>query len=118
MAEPTYRSRIRPGSKMADCHPDRRHRGRGLCSSCLATDNIGRRVENPQRMAECHPGRLYKADGLCASCLGNRWKSAHPEIKAAEQARHRVLYPDQERRNRYRAKYGITVEQYEELLEA
>ena len=73
----------------ADCHPDREHCAKGLCSPCY----VGRRYHSipgeaerikaqhkeryaatrkrrrkPRPMATCHPNRPHLARGLCRAC--------------------------------------------------
>lgn len=65
---------------MATCHPDKPHRGRGMCGACLVRDNRARRLRilkaapgRPSgRVPDCHPDRPHKAKGLCENCYKRR----------------------------------------------
>ncbi len=70
-----------------DCHPDRPHQAKGLCSSCYMkqydqargnerrrkapedySPNFRKPPSKPKRNADCHPERSHVALGLCRAC--------------------------------------------------
>lgn len=57
---------------MAQCHPNRKHRARGLCTPCYSAARRALIKEAAKvkmtRMAGCHPDRPHCARGLCQSC--------------------------------------------------
>lgn len=63
--------------RMAECHPERRHRAKGLCASCYV-----------KKWAKEHPD----------ANTGNNWSRTHPEqhrvakIRAALKQRHGITY--------------------------
>lgn len=59
-----YYGKAREGeTRMADCHPTRKHVARGLCGACYqARSRVWR------KRATCHPDRPHSARGLCVSC--------------------------------------------------
>lgn len=77
----------------------------------------------------CHPNRSYHAKGLCKQCYKAFWKKSDPNrnkwrsvglgrVKALE--RHREYYSShkrEEKDSRLRRTYGISIEDYESLLE-
>lgn len=56
--------------RIPTCHPERPHKGRGLCSTCYNQAQAqGAFAVGPYRqMPRCHPRREHKARGLCEPC--------------------------------------------------
>jgi hypothetical protein len=55
--------------RMATCHPERRHYGKGLCPPCYgASRYIAHPRICPSIMATCHPERKHYGKGLCQPC--------------------------------------------------
>jgi len=70
---PNYRRPPFKPPRNADCHPDRKHVGLGLCLACYQKDRPGR------ARAECHPERPVVAHGKCAMCLSRGQYWSDPE---------------------------------------
>ena len=69
--------------RAADCHPDRKHYAKGLCSKCYGSKV--RKRWKPTKPANCHPDRLMHARGLCGPCYQRLMASGNaPKIKRAE----------------------------------
>lgn len=69
-----------------DCHPDRPHKGHGLCNACY------KRQHESSRRATCHPDRPHEARGLCARCYElerNREPGVLERIKVNRRARYK-----------------------------
>jgi hypothetical protein len=82
--------------RMAECHPDRPHQAKGLCSLCYwkqyddarrerrnaekrkDPSEYKKRVVPPTRMADCHPDQQHYAVGLCQSCYQRNRRAAGP----------------------------------------
>jgi hypothetical protein len=62
-------------TRMADCHPDRKHFGRGLCTKCHANRNRHMEVSEGVPRATCHPDRAHCARGLCVRCYEKYMRS-------------------------------------------
>lgn len=71
--------------RMATCHPERKHRAKGLCTQCcdiirkkMSRDAIRVRPYRAKTdgMATCHPNRKNKSRGECGSCYATRRRSA------------------------------------------
>jgi len=60
------------------------------------------------RMAECHPEKRHHALGLCQTCYGRQSRPKYPES----------LYVNSRRKTNLKRRYGITVEEYDALLES
>ena len=107
------------------CHPDRKHKARGLCASCykralsigapFLPDSLLRKGPLP-RTPDCHPGRKHAAGGLCMPCYNIQSKIdptrsvVRKKAKAAYQRRHLT------RIQRLR-RYGLTPEAFASLSE-
>jgi hypothetical protein len=66
--------------RYSDCHPDRKHKAKGLCRQCY--DNVNRRANNNVK-ANCHPDRAHQAKGLCKPCyMGKYTKTYNRSIKS------------------------------------
>lgn len=72
----------------ATCHPERTHKAKGLCAACYGrSDAKGTR-------ATCHPERAHQAKGLCAACYVTDWRKSNPEKYAARTIRYADCHPD------------------------
>jgi Recombination endonuclease VII len=81
------------------------------------------------KLATCHSNRAYHAKGFCKQCYKSLWKRSDPNRNkwrsfgtGRERAleRHREYYSShkrEEKDSRLRRTYGITLEDYEHLLE-
>lgn len=74
---PNYRQPPRKPAVVPECHPDRRHAGRGLCGACY--QQAKRNGTLPSPSAECHPERPAIARGLCYQCYGQARYDQDPE---------------------------------------
>lgn len=90
---------------MSDCHPERKHKAKGLCRQCY--EMSGRRAANSVK-ATCHPERAHQAKGLCKPCYMTLY---HANYQRPEPSVFR-------RKESSWANRGIifTVEDYERLL--
>jgi hypothetical protein len=52
------------------CHPERKHKGKGLCQSCLHSFKTGKK--KIVTIPTCHPDRKHKGLGLCVNCWQNK----------------------------------------------
>ena len=86
-----------------ECHPERKHYGRGLCQLCY-TGQFKRTWDNLRR-ADCHPERPHHAKGLCASC----YVVGRPGWKEQNNVGHRARTLKRE--------YGLTEDDVHALLE-
>lgn len=104
------------------CHPERKHKARGLCFTCYA--------KRPRNRASCrHPDRPERARGLCGACYETYAKVTNPAYAERVAARQRLYYEQnvvarrEAERSRYRRtggdvawayniqqKYGVTAE--------
>lgn len=112
---------------MAECHPDRRHQAKGLCSSCYQTywrrANPERyRERRAQRRATCHPDKPVLARGLCNTCYRREWRS-DPEQREAERTyarewnrRKSTAMSGRDRFCRVLKRYGLTFDDYTRLI--
>ena len=96
--------------KTADCHPNRKMQARGLCKPCydkwLKAQNPEyreRQLSSTQKWIKAHPGKSeeYKQRRL-----------AKIEADPAE----KIRVERQKRNSMLKRTYGITIEQYEEML--
>lgn len=120
---------------MAQCHPDRVNRGRGLCRPCYAKQYKAT-WRNPKR-ATCHPDQPNCAKGLCMACHKKQWRSENLERsrligwryrqrnKQKISAVNKVYYlqnrPKRQRQVRDRTllvKFGVTREFYDKLVKS
>lgn len=74
--------------RFATCHPDRRHKAKGLCRACYE------RERGETKKATCHPDRPEQAKGLCGACYQREWKKANPEKFRARKRRPASCHPD------------------------
>lgn len=85
-------------------------------------------MTKPQRMAECHPDRPHEAHGLCTQCYSKKqYEKNHEYIleqhskwceNNKEHIREYNSKTSEYRRNQaLKTKYGITIEDYDKLLE-
>lgn len=113
-------------ARIPECgHPDRPHGGRGLCDPCYERS----RPKRARLASTCHPARLAVSRGLCGPCYnrGRPALCAHPtrrryrgglcRICAGHSWPKRQRDPDANRRHTL-AVYGLTVAEYDALLEA
>lgn len=87
----TPKVRRRPGlpARIPDCHPDRKHCGRGLCGPCY--QQARRAGTFVVGMATCHPDRPELARGFCHQCYAKRRYWGDPErYRAAARERGRA----------------------------
>lgn len=55
--------------RFADCHPDRKHYGKGFCHSCWQMYKYPRvSIDQPIMIPTCHPEKKYHAKDLCFTC--------------------------------------------------
>lgn len=88
--------------RLAECHPERLHRGLGLCSTCYDTARRRRRgqlVRVVRDRSACHPDRPHHALGLCVACYNRR--------RSPESRRKWLL-----------SQYGLTPAAFDELVAA
>ena len=74
---------------------------------------------------DCGGQRIGKHPTICRPCLASRsrkWRSENPELARAAVRRYQDANPDRlkanRRRNHVKSTYGITVDQYAEILAA
>ncbi len=84
-------------TRMATCHPERKHRSKGLCSVC-------------------YPASVYAADPDKARANAKRYRDQNPEKSRACVAAWRKAHPGWKRAQNLRANFGITVAEYNALL--
>ena len=63
--------------RMAECHPDRKHFGKGLCRTCYMREErraAGIPPREPARTPDCHPTAKHRAHGLCQPCYAREWE--------------------------------------------
>ena len=113
-------------ARIPECgHPDRRHGGLGMCRPCYDLA----RPKRVRGLAACHPNRLAVSLGLCGPCY-NRTRPAtceHPHRPRYSGGLCRpcagFTWPKRHRTSdQIRAKtlavYGLTIADYDALLEA
>lgn len=71
-------------------------------------------------MASCHPDKPVLAQDLCGTCYRRKWRLENPGAEWDRQAvankrKYAAMSPD-ERRARAFARYGLTAEQYDQML--
>lgn len=104
--------------KKATCHPNLKHRARGLCWTC---NEKWRATHNTVTMATCHPSRRVsiKKLGLCKSCA-EKWRydnvPGYAEKKKAAAKAWRKANVDKRRLSNRLGKYKISVDDYERLV--
>lgn len=108
----------------AVCHPLKKNRARGLCTSCW-------RKQQPIRMALCHPTKPIHGQGRCKNCYDRLLKTVNPDY-AAKQAANRDQWHERTKHNptrKLRAKarahlyylartYGMSLESYRQFIAA
>lgn len=67
------------------CHPDRKHKARGLCDVCW-NRVISKVITSKTRMADCHPDRKHDALGLCSACYTSLRAKRREELPHARPA--------------------------------
>ncbi len=68
--------------KKPDCHPDKKHAGRGLCYECYT-------AQYPKvKRATCHTERVAHAKTLCRSCYDRELKIKNPEYAKKQRDNH------------------------------
>lgn len=83
---PYFRKPPSKPQRNADCHPDRTHHSRGLCSPCY--QRALRDGALPTERSVCHPERPAVAGGLCHSCYAkNRYWDNPQKYREAERER-------------------------------
>lgn len=117
---------MRPPAK---CHPDRPHKGHGLCSPCYQ-----RRPVRPSASCQ-HTDRPARARGLCGSCYEAWLKVAKPPYHERNKRKQRAYYAEHQTeavarsRDTYhngpgrsrtwasniRKKYGLAVAEFETM---
>ena len=74
------------------------------------------------RMADCHPDRKHAANGLCDQCYDEHRRHSDPERHRKRVRAHRVGWvlknPRLAKDRNLRASFGISIEQYETIVEA
>ncbi|WP_081262887.1 endonuclease VII domain-containing protein [Stutzerimonas stutzeri] len=85
---------------MCEKHPDRRAKARGMCNSCYVTNRY-----------HSLPEERAKKDATATA-----WRLANPErARAIKQKSRGKACPIKKRDAMYRRKYGITVDNYEQM---
>ncbi|GAC1529093.1 MAG: hypothetical protein NVS2B6_17170 [Thermoleophilaceae bacterium] len=97
-----------------DCHPDRKHVGRGLCMPCYDWNRArgwpnGKPALRPVDAIKpsCHPDRPHQARGRCVTC--------YEAYRVARDARPKG--PQWRTASKLRA-YGMTPAQYNDMADA
>lgn len=113
---------------MADCHPELPHQARGFCAACYQKwwheQNPGRLQERlaKRRPASCHPDRPVLARDLCGTCYRRQWRLENPGKEWVRQNHaNKIAYgakTTRERKTIMVKRYGLTIEQYEAMVEA
>ncbi len=69
-----FQHRKRPVKRPA-CHPQLKHKAKGLCAACYAKATTPKVADAERRKhnAACHPDRKMIAGGLCKSCYMTFW---------------------------------------------
>ena len=96
--------------RIPNCHPDRRHRGHGLCQSCYDAARSARRYASAPP-AICHPERKAIHGGLCAGC----YSRSRGYVRPKRPHKPRPYDPVRGRRQ-HLAQYGLTPEAYDALV--
>lgn len=65
----------------------------------------------------CHPERRMWAKGLCNSCYKAEWRNDNPGRDVAAAKNRLEVDPDTKRRSYLLGRYGLSVEQYNSLLD-
>lgn len=65
------------------------------------------------RTPTCHPNQKHYGKGLCQPCYRRQWRSYNPDAIASYRPT-----PEQERELRLKYKFGLTLDQYNEMLAA
>lgn len=96
-------------NRMAECHPDRPHAGRGLCDPCygrLKRDKnfvpVGRTLS---RIACGHAGRKVVGHGKCGACYAKHLRATDPKYGKAVRASEELF-----------RRYGITAAQRDAMI--
>lgn len=117
-------------SRSADCHPDRPHWARGLCTSCYQRwwketnpERAAFRAAN-RRPAPCHPNKPVLARDLCGNCYRAWWRSENKERERESQREYqRTRYQtipevrEKARRRGVEKRYGISADQYAAMVD-
>lgn len=90
--------------KLAECHPNRKHKARGLCGACYGKWLHENNPKEHERYKEYQ--RSYTPDERQKEQV--RWLRKSQDPKHKRQRRNQLL----------RRKYDITVDQYDALLES
>lgn len=78
--------------RSAQCHPDRKHYAKGLCSICYRKKYLSGYITPV--MAECHPDRPVHARGLCGACYQALRASDSFEPKQKQRSKIKCGHPD------------------------
>ena len=82
-------------TRMADCHPDRKHEAHGLCHTCYVRKL---RAANPEKGRES--GRKwYAANSEKHKERGRKWREANPEKKRENNRKWHAANPGKSREN-------------------
>jgi hypothetical protein len=95
-------------TRMADCHPDRKHKGNGLCQPCAQT---------AWRLA--NPGRSWQDRNPEAARASHRewYQRNRPALLASRKAYgERPEVRERERHGWLRRKYGLSAEAFRDML--
>jgi hypothetical protein len=111
--------------RMATCHPDREHKGKGLCKQCYAA--AWRATHRDKMRVYCAAYRNAHRDKVCfyraahkreARAYGVAYYAAHKEKCAARCHANLAAHKEEKRAKNLTRNYGITVREYETLLTA
>lgn len=75
-------------------------------------------MARPKRNAECHPDRPHYARGLCKQCYNNKYRDQFNKRRYERRSKDHTGINERERGYFLKSKYGITLEDYDEMLEA
>ncbi len=130
--------------RMADCHPERRYRARGLCAACYSLSFYYKNPEEKRKKVRQYVakniekvkayGKKYRSSRVAEATERARlWRRANLERARAAKSRYRAKHtlkanaatrrwaaanPDKIKANSLRRKYGLTLTEYASMIEA
>ncbi len=76
--------------RLATCHPDQKHRARGLCARCYIRTWCSENREKRRAIANRWAAKAYAADRDTYRDRHRAWRKANPEWSRADNARRRA----------------------------
>lgn len=106
-------------NRIPSCHPGRKHRANGMCEACYLEERRRKRgitKRNTPVIICGHPDRKHHCKGMCRACYITSDYRKQKYAERMEDPARRQKQKDTFRANKLRKLYGLTPDEYDQML--